>query len=130
MRVATAERNTCTDIALWTLQLFILITLLPLTFIFVKHDYSKKFFEVQQNFFRRKVKNYIYTFYLLTRLYLLCCLKLINSFYVVFLFRNTVANVCIFPSTFVIIYDLSFFMTYFKCDNSDKLSSFFFLFKQ
>lgn len=84
---------------------------------------------IQRNFLKLSTsldeKNYIYTFYLLIELYLLCYLKLVNSFYVVFLFRNTVANVCIFPSTFVITYNLPF-----KCDNSDKLSSFFFLFKQ
>lgn len=62
--MGTVEENTCTDIAQWTLQSLILITLLALTFIFVKHDYSKKIFEVQQNFFGRKLENYIFTFYL------------------------------------------------------------------
>ena len=46
--------NTCTDIAQWTLQSLILITLLTLTFVFIKRDYSKKISEIQQDFFKEK----------------------------------------------------------------------------
>lgn len=59
------ERNSFTDIAQWTLPSLISVTLLALTFLFVKRDYSKKIFKIQQNFFGRKVRNSLCTFYAL-----------------------------------------------------------------
>lgn len=53
------------NIAQWTLLPLILITSLTLTIISVKHDYSKKIFEIQQNFFGREQKTDACTFYAL-----------------------------------------------------------------
>lgn len=53
------------DIAQWTLLPLILITSLTITIISVKHDYSKKIFEIQQNIFGREQKTDACTFYAL-----------------------------------------------------------------
>lgn len=117
------EGNTCIDIAQWTLPSVIVITLLALTFIPVKHNYSKKIFEIQQSFFGTMVKNSICTFLFIGRIYMVFCVKTVNSFYIILSFKNVIAHVDVFSQdSLITLYDLTFYPLIIF-DDFDKLSS-------